>query len=472
MSGYGIDEFLGHKTQSSRGGYLRGWKERKTHSVDVWLHRAGGIWPLWQHNVPRRVNIERDGTKVWEVWGGNYNCWEDEKLLLKQYRRNDEGERIAPPERCGICLMLDWIYTKVMLERTLDWLEPVFSFKADDPSKSRIVHAGGLVGLFGARDLTDEHKRAIREAGIKEGGWMENAQAKASYLLCVVDNESPNMGVQKAQEKADLGDKIKTTIRQEMESLSTSGKGPEGNPSKEPYVFRWKYDPDKAIEFNKRYAVLAMRKIALTDEINALISGDLPDVTDDVKKFDAKELHAELEEHALIDMPFAEFFSAPQPASAAPAAKKEEAKEERTSEVTTRMPPPGAKGTGKATKPTEKPEAKPAAEPSGEMVKCDNCPAIIPLESKKCPGCGYVYEEEAAPPPEPEKPKVRSRAEALAEREAAKVAASKVEAKPETKPAAAAKVGPPIGKKTPAPPGIEKGKAVEEVPEDDDEIPF
>lgn len=470
MSGYSIDEFLGHQTSSSRGGYLRGWAKRDNHQVDVWLHTQGGIWPLWRHGLPRRVNITREGSPAWEVWGGDYNCWESEKVLTRQFRRDDDGNRMSPPEVCPICKLIEWVRSEIFAER-LDWTEKIFRLEADNAADSRIIHAGGITGLFNRRDLGDAEKQSLRDAGIHPAKvWMEVAHAKAQYLFCVVDESNPGNGIQKAIEKADLGDKVKSTIKAQMESLSADGRGPEGNPSLMPYAFRWKYNTADNIEFNKKYSVIPLSavKCPLRPEVEELIKGELPEVEDDLKKFDAAELRAQLEEYALIDFPWDEIFDSPQPKTTKEEPKAPPRTGPRIPMATPATPSTTSKVIPKLGAPKVAPKVAqkaPPPEPSGDLVACDNCKEPMPIEAKSCPHCKMVYEEEEASPPEP--PRIPTRSEALAARKAAAAAkpadAPKAETKEVLKGLAAA------GGTRPA---FLKGKVTDDLPPEEDDIPF
>ena len=67
----------------------------------------------------------------------------------------------------------------------------------DDPQKASTVHVGGIFNAFGRKDLSDEEKKELRAASISpKFAWKENAQAKCSYMFCVVDNDHVSDGVQ------------------------------------------------------------------------------------------------------------------------------------------------------------------------------------------------------------------------------------------------------------------------------------
>jgi hypothetical protein len=388
MGNMSLDDFLGHKTGSQRGTFLKNWKGRPEHSVNVWLHRKSPFSCVWRHNMSRVIQLKEGGT---DVWGANWVCWEDEETLKSQFKR-DDGDRVMPPTKCPICKMLEWIYQEIAAER-LSWTEPVFRFEGDDPDHNITYHAGGLVGLYGRRDITDEEKRQLKKERIfLKDAWKEVATAKANYVFCIVEHDSPKDGVQITIEPSLLGDKLKAVIRHALK-----GKGSEhGDPRKHPYAFEFSFHPEES-EFGKKYDVCPLEApvAPLSKTIDELISGDPPDTSSVTKPFDADTVRMELEEHALIDIPWDDFF------------------------------PPS-----RATAQQAKPAAKQVdSEPDGddEEIVCDKCGKKVTLDDTTCPHCGHVFDDaEPEPPPPPPKPKTR--AEVMAER-------SRTAKPPEPKPA-------------------------------------
>lgn len=364
--------------------YLTKWKEREAardargkeirpaHSVDTLLHRKCGIVAVWRHQFPRVVTFEDRRTKeqVQKVWSSNLVCWEDESVLKKQYKRNDDGTRMLAPEKCGACRFVEHI--RVLVDNgELAWTDPVLEFNGDDPKEDVTIHAGGLYNAF-AQDLSQAELSDLKEHGISPlHAWKENAMAKMNYVFRVVDLSNVTAGTQIAIEPASLGDKVKGVIRDAIES-----DGDHGHPIKNPYVIRWKYDPAKNIEFNKKYAALAMRKLPIPDDALEIVTeSDAPDISNLTDRFNARTVRSQLEQHCKIDgVPWDDLFG--------PAVREEEATDDR---------------------PRHAPEVgRKAAPPEPEMVGCDDCGEAMAITAAKCQKCGKAYDvEEEAKPAEP-----------------------------------------------------------------------
>jgi hypothetical protein len=378
-----IDEFLSHKSSDGGGGkYLRGW--RKDKRVNVWLHTQQPITALWRHGgIPRVVTREKDGEQQVELWGGQWVCHENESVLRRQYRRNKEGQREIPPKACPLCKLIEVVHDQVGAS-TLDWTQPIFQFDADDESKSLTIHAGGLYNAYGAK-LSDAQKAELKKAKISPfEAWKENACAKASYLFCVVDQEAPEDGVQIAIETGSLGDKVKSVISDAMESLGRE----EGNPIIHPYAIQWEYREEEP-KFGDKYHARRMERFKLTPQVKDLIVGPAPDISRDVRPFNATQMRALLEQHALVSFPWDQIFDAP-----ADDVEVEEVPQKRAvakAPVKPKAPEP------KASKPK-------IEEASDDMVACDECDAPMKETDPKCKKCGHVYIQEA-PAPAPAKRK-------------------------------------------------------------------
>lgn len=417
----GLDDFLNDK---SGGGidakFLSKWNKRNPPQVDVAFHRGSPVaTKVYRHGLQRLVPLQDRTTRktVVKVWSDNAVCRETEDVLKKQNKRDDDGGRLVPPVKCGICKTIEYVRSLVA-RGDLSWTDPVFRFKGDEDTV--VIHAGGLYNAFSRDDLTDAERTEIGDANIKvREAWKENWMAKMNYIFRVAEFGKPDLGIQIAIETMLLGDKVKKVIRDKMEAEGDD----EGNPIKNPYVVRWKYLPDEKV-FSNKYDANAMPKLKLDAAMMELITNaPSPDITPLTEAHNPASARATLETHCLVDLPWDQLFDA----KAAPP------------EVRPR--PTQAQVPGKAKEP----------EPEAEFG-CDECGAAMKASDTKCKGCGHEYEvekeEEPPPPPKKELPKRSS---------AAKAAPA---ADPPPKPAAKAPA-----KAKPAP-------AEEPAAEDQDDLPF
>ena len=422
-----LDDFLGHETKSGGSSqFLRGWRKRKPPIVDVFLHRKSGIIALWQHNVPRVYEKKLDGGgKELRVFGGSWNCLESEDVLKKQYRREkDTGERTVPPVMCPVCRTMEF-FRAAYREGAIGFAEPLFKFVGDDPKETQLLTFGGMCSLYGSDYLSDEEKEVVKnEVSLKEA-WKENINAKCNYLFVVVDADNHKDGVQIAVETTSLGDHVKECIRNQMTSLGED----DGNPILNPYALRWEHNAE-AKEFGKKYKCIAMPKIALTKEVEALINSEPPDLENIVRPGNVTTMRASLEGHYIgpVEVDWDGIFGPAERAGfghaeedQAAGADEEESKPQQHSHKSVAK----AAGTAKAAldkatadKPAPAPEVAPAAvaesttktggrrkkeaaapppPPATEQIPCDECGAQMAADATVCPQCGAEYELEAPP---------------------------------------------------------------------------
>jgi hypothetical protein len=359
MSDMSLDDFLGHRTGAARGAFLKNWKGRPEHAVNVWLHKRSPFSCVWRHNLSRVVDL-KDGEGT-DVWGANWVCWEDEKVLQQQFKRDEDGDRIAPPQSCPICKLLEWIHQSIE-SGDLSWTVPVFNFEGVNPEHNITYYAGGLTGLFNSKKLSSDQLRGLNKARIyRREAWKQVGWAKANYVFCIVEHERPKDGVQITVEPSLLGDKLKAVIRNALKGKGTQ----KGDPRVNPYAFEFSFHPDEQ-EFGKKYDVCLLENdvAPLSEEINRLISGDPPDTSMVTRHFDPDAVRMELEQRACIDIPWDDFFPKSRPkAQQVPA---------------------------------------PAADEGGDDdIVCDECGGVVSLEDTQCPHCGHIFKDEEAPPPPP-----------------------------------------------------------------------
>lgn len=402
---------------------------------------------MWQHGIPQlRTFEDRDtGETVRKIWGGNFNCLENETAVLQHQNKRTHGERDVPPQICPLCKTIEHV-RGLIHSKKISKATPVFRFEvpllpgedADDRTDDqlRVISAGGFTDTFKG-DLSPQEKIDIRKAGISlMDAWRENARAKCNFVFRVVDHDNLDDGVQILIETSLVGEKVQQVILDQMKRLGRK----EGNPLVNPYAFQIEHKP-KEKQFQNKYHVLDLspKAFPMTGEIRALIvDTDPPDITRMREPGNVRQLRQQLEQYCLIDMPWDQLFG---PAEALQANQSEDAGDtsfefganEGADEP---APTPPAEVKGKAAAPTppttalaspaspaapastaaapaatstRRKKAEPTAppppvEPMGDP--CDDCGHAMKVTDTKCPGCGaeYAVTEEAPAAAAPAQP--------------------------------------------------------------------
>jgi hypothetical protein len=270
-------------------------------AADIWLHPKSEIVSMWRHGWPKIVESKKNGGSRY-VFSDAWPCWETEKILKLQFKRDDDGSRLHPPCICPLCLMQEWVREQVTLG-TLGWTDPVFSFEGDNDTQ--VLLAGGIYNDFGKRDASPDEKAQLKRAKIfAADAWKQSTMAGEKFGFVIVDNDNPQDGPVIAIEAKTLGDKMAKAIGAMICDVEE-----EGNPFEHPYGFRWIYLPNESLPADK-YEARAMRSLQLTDEIQAAFEEDLPDISSEVDLRDPSKLRAIMESVAQVEMPFDDFFGA------------------------------------------------------------------------------------------------------------------------------------------------------------------
>lgn len=398
-----VDEFLSHRTTERSAGFLKNWKDNNPPELNTFMTVKRLPIILWQHPFPKAFTRENKETHKQErvVWGGQYNCRESETVLRRQYHRKDDGTRKHPPIDCPQCRLVELVRDLVE-EGQMNWLTPIFKFEGDDDT--RIVHAGGIFGMFKKDDLTDDEIKEAKVAGIRfDEAWMENSYAKCNYVFCIVDTKNVQDGVQIATVPALLGDKVKEVINDRKKSIGSEA----GNPWLNPYCIQWEYLKHEA-EYNKKYKARWIETQPLTDPIKKLIYGDPPDLSNVIAPFNLVTMRAYLERHCLVELDWNYIFDVPQ---------LEEDKVGNTTEPTAELPGERETVTGEVSSTTAR-AATPAEEVCTEcgLTEAAGCKHVACTCGKPifetdavCKHCGKVWIASAAPPPPPEPAPTRGR---------------------------------------------------------------
>lgn len=454
-----LEGWLGHKARGGSGGkFLSKWKTAggvpdvplSTGHCDTWMHTARLPMAIWRHGFPMFVVVEDKDTKdkVKHVYSKKFVCHEDESVLEHPWRDKETGEREKPPKRCGLCKFDEWCWQECQAwvdthewdETTKAWKEKkkgksrgmdpctlLFDFESEaDDDENTKLYIGGICNFFGQKDLDDDIVMAMKKAKIRgDLSWQQNAKVRCEYVLCVVDNDNINAGVQIAVEAQALGEKIKEVIQKVFKSDDI-------NIQKTPYCIQWIYK--KAEQFSKKYDATQIMKIKPSERVLKLVRGEAPNLDQLKEPFNQTSMRATLEKHCLEkSIPWDEFFPTKEQESkwkkedAADDAADEKDEEDEKPKKGKKAPPPEESDTEVEDSDDDdddededeggKSDADETAadDEDDEMVACDNpkCKKPHPLSAAKCPHCGHAYEVEEEPKtePEPEAPKVRSRSE-------------------------------------------------------------
>lgn len=379
-----IDDFLKHRSREGSK-FLRGWKEKGW--IEVWLHTKQLPIALWQHRFPRMQVSEKDGASTVTFFGQSLNCLEDENVLKQQNKYNPDGSRAVPPTKCPVCKLLVTLENMV-LDGKLGWTDPVFRFEgATDPKHNIVLHAGGIYGSFGGK-LNEAEQAKLRAAGIsqQEDGWKESAVAKLNYAFVVVDDAAPQEGVQVMIETGLLGDKVKDVINGRIAALvrmhGKDGAEKMGNPLKTPYIFKLTHNKTRGIPFNQKYGALYI-EAPLRPEIEELIKGPKPDLTQVLAPLNPAVLRGVMEKYAVVDLPWDEIFGkdvvasdGQQPAEAAQA--------DADIEFPPKEAPKPAPAGGRRV-------AAPPPAPTVATLPCEKCGHPMLETEDLCKKCGQRY---------------------------------------------------------------------------------
>lgn len=420
-----VEDFLNHKTMERGGAFLKDWKDAG--SLEHFLHMAHIPTVVWTHKWPTLVVVTDKTTQqpVTRVFGKTYICPEDEDTLKAQWHRYDNETRKKPPQVCGMCRLLDWVYMRIVTGK-LPLERAIFRIAGDIEKERAVIHAGGFIGELKADRLSENAKARLQAAGVSlKDGFKENCMAKAGYVAVVVPAGSPADGAQITTIASSLGDKLKDVIKDKMlEAKKEKGDATLGDPFKHPYQFEWLYDKTK--NPNEQYRVRAFTGVKPPENILKLISGK---AIDDSRAFEAMDqalLRAKLERACLLEgadaPPWDELF---------PVKAKEGGEvDQEAGEPIDALAGGDPEDTG-----TEFPPREPAAKPAPEVGRdsartpAQLCEGIREEDLYICEGegscgkgsptpdecvwCGATFDAQGnihlPKPPEPEKAKGRSR---------------------------------------------------------------
>lgn len=328
-----LDDFLnsGNRGSSDFVKFLKNWRNRQTPEIYTWMHTRIPPQSIWQHSFPRvKVWTDKDTKETRrQIWNEKFVSHESPRVMNSQYfRDSDTGARRVPPERCPFSFLLEYV-RELIVNQELDWLTPLFRFEVvdNDPKEKepvtrvKVIHAGGFVGMFNDK-MTEEQRVELRRAGIKlndpnnkgDSAWMQNAWAKQSYVFPIVDNGSPDAGVQITVESKLIYSKVCDVImkyREEFTDPQTKQITSEAyDPFKHPYCIKWSHHPNAKGGFNDTYNAAKISNIACTAQIEELIYGDPPDLSAITTPFDPRLMRSIFESSCQVTgIPWDDIFS-------------------------------------------------------------------------------------------------------------------------------------------------------------------
>lgn len=380
QDGMSFEDFLNHDSRGAEGTFLKNWKDAG--SVVVWLHTRSKIHPRHVHQFPYVDKVEdRETQAVKRVLRSlRFGCWESEQVLAKRYKRDDvTGERELPPDVCPGCLLLE----ALVVDKKLPGDAVVFSAEARDrdgnPVKVALVK-GYLTGAF---------KKTSQS-------WKQDIGVRDTWLCTVVQDGHPEYGPKVSEIPTSLAESIRREIKKQMDSLGVD----DGNPLKNPYALKWRYNKE-AKSPRDYYEAYRFAQAKLTEEVRLqIVVTDPPDISQYARRGNPFTLRSVVEETLTpearrvldLDAIFAKSEAVARESEeggdAEPRRPREEPRERQAE-----APTPADQGGGRRRK-----KAEPPPEPMGDP--CDECGAPMRRGQLRCEKCGAEYEDDPAPSPQ------------------------------------------------------------------------
>lgn len=454
-NGLGLADYLGGNPDDARGGgggqgdFHGKWrKDTKTAaSFDFWLctHPDARIKGAHLHTFPEAGEKKADDgsdRKVKVLRFPTYVGLETDKVYAEMRFRINDGPLQTPPRIDPFMIIKEWL--RLGLDRGIFALDtPVFGwtdYKANNAPIEWCV--GRLSGRVKSNQVT----------------WSHTLDAKYQYFIPCVAAGNLALGPKLTREAKQVGLDLQKVIGEQVEANGEE----DGNPLKNPYAFRVKYDPSKS--FGEQYSVIALGKNVMpyTDDVFYAIEQAAPNVLPYITRnpgADLPKLRAAFQAAMLMELPLDYLFSeneeqrmslmqgamlptgkvqrraapadsgaaprpGPQPGAARPAAaggaRPPAASGARPPSTSGARPPsssgarpPAAVAAPAAASPSParrmrvvEPPPEPPPPPPVEMLPCGNtkCGKPFPGNETKCPYCGTVCEvvDEDGGPPEPQ----------------------------------------------------------------------
>jgi hypothetical protein len=345
---------------------------------------------LYTHSFPRifTKKPKDGGAEETQVWGHDYNCFEEFEVGERQWERDDRGDRKLPPVVCPHCLLIEWVIAEIG-EGRISWTDLLFKFRSDSAPPTKI-YAGGLVGMFNERDLNEDDKKELKEKEIYlNKAFQQVSLPRRKNIYCVAELTDIEKGLQATLESGGLGSALSAAIDQRKEVA-----GDKGDPQINPYAFRWRYQP-KALPADK-YTVIPMPEVEISKAVLEAVSSEkLPPVFAQLRKYpNLKQLRATMEEGLVLKgVPLDQIFApAMKLADKDGWVKDEEDQKADSNAASFNFGANAASG------------ASSGAETNVQVAACSNCEKNVPIDATKCPHCGASFDDESesaedVPPP-------------------------------------------------------------------------
>lgn len=407
-------------------GRLRAWHSQKAQTktrdgeevatIDVLLATEAPMVELAVHSFPKLITKKpKEGGKEETIcFNVDYNCFEDLSVIDEQTKFDDAGNRLVPPIVCPHCLFIEWVRREIEAGN-LSWTEKLFEFKADSgENRLTTIYAGGVCGKFNGWDLSEEDKEELKEAGINlRLSYRQNAVAKVKFIYCVVELKDLEKGLQATVESKSLGTQVSDIIATRQNDF-----GDKGDPSKNPYPFRWRFWPKREAKemYDASYFPWSDHEeggFKSKDEaIELARSKKIPGSFENLRRYpNVKQLRSQMEAACLIDdVPWDDIF-APVEELADEKGWVKDADEEKP------------EATSKASSKKRDDDVAEDDDDSDvdDTLECGACGKPVASDATECPHCGEAFVEEdepepakqAAPPKKESKPPKPPKADAV-----------------------------------------------------------
>jgi DNA-directed RNA polymerase subunit M/transcription elongation factor TFIIS len=462
--GLGLSDFLTFDPDKERSGGAKGWLEnwKSRGQIDVWLHLDAKIRAPHTHQIPYEIEVdeksqggEKTGRKIPKLTWPRFVSPDARNIHANQYFREgpylrEQINRLKNGKPVGsmaesymrdpFLILREYLHHAVEM-KVIDPEQPIFEW-TDRKNRNELI-------VWTAGELSRHTKRGFKNRG-------HSLDTKLDFIFVVVDNDKPGDGPKIARETKLLGEKMRSEIVKQIES-----RGDDGDPQKNPYGFRWKYNKDETAQ--KSYDAYRIDKNVCTDEIWQAIGGspdpakgeswdivEAPDTSEfaRVNDGDMDKIRKIFESASVIDLPLDAIFSdnfevrksvvtggifatskpvASQPrtaqprpeVTAAPGAARRPgapasapatapATQERRNVATVPATAPMAQAPAAQASATTGPQprrkkveaaAPVATPPPVETVPCDDCGAPMLPSDTKCAKCGAEYDVHDELPP-------------------------------------------------------------------------